>query len=304
MGEDVVVGERGGLHRTHLVVREDEVGAAALDVERVAEPVSGDRRALDVPARSPGTEHLVLPRRLPVTHGAPQERVERVALAHPVGVATAIGEDGHHLLPGPARDRPERRGLGQVEVDVLAGTLGGRDRQPVCRAAGEEGPHLRGDLGHRLDDADEGSRRDDREGCHVLAEQADLGSGELAPVASVPGSALQEWVVDVGDVLHVVHLVSRVAQRAAHEVERDVGRGVTEVCRVVGRDPTDVQACHRAGIHGTHRPALGVVEVEGVARAGDGRNEGGGPGLHRVSLDGERHSAGHGMAGHPGVGSG
>ena len=135
VGEDVVVGERGGLHRTHLVVREDEVGAAALDVERVPEPVSGDRRALDVPARSPGTEHLVLPRRLPVTHGAPQERVERVALAHPVGVATAIGEDGHHLLPGPARDRPERRGLGQVEVDVLAGTLGDRDRQPVCRAA-------------------------------------------------------------------------------------------------------------------------------------------------------------------------
>ena len=38
----------------------------------------------------PGPEHLVVPRRLPVAGGPPQEGVEPAALADPIGVATAV----------------------------------------------------------------------------------------------------------------------------------------------------------------------------------------------------------------------
>ena len=55
--------------------------------------------------------------------GPPQQRVERVALAGPVGVAAALGEDRQHLLAGPAADLAEPRLGGQVQVDVAARSL-------------------------------------------------------------------------------------------------------------------------------------------------------------------------------------
>ena len=115
----------------------------------------------------------------------------------------------------------------------------------------EQRAHRGRDLGHRLDDPDERVGRDHGEGRHVLAEEVDLGGGELAPVLAVAGRPLEQRVVDVGDVLHVVDPVAGVAQGAADEVEGDVRRGVAEVGRVVGRDAADVQpgdlARRRAG---------------------------------------------------------
>ena len=119
-GEDVVAGERRRLDGAHLVVREDEVAAPALDVDLGAEPVEGDRRALDVPAGPPGAEDVVVPRRLARAGGAPEQRVERVALALAVGVTAALDEDGGHLLAGPPGDRAEVGRRREVEVDVLA----------------------------------------------------------------------------------------------------------------------------------------------------------------------------------------
>ena len=45
-----------GVGGRELVVREDQIAAAALDVQAGADPVEGDRRALDVPARPARTE--------------------------------------------------------------------------------------------------------------------------------------------------------------------------------------------------------------------------------------------------------
>ena len=55
-----LVPERRRLRELVLVVREDEIEAAAVDLERVAEGVLGHRRALDVPAGA-----AAAPRRVP-----------------------------------------------------------------------------------------------------------------------------------------------------------------------------------------------------------------------------------------------
>ena len=53
VAREVAVAERAlGLRDLVLVVREDQVGAAAVDVERLAEVAVRHRRALDVPARA------------------------------------------------------------------------------------------------------------------------------------------------------------------------------------------------------------------------------------------------------------
>ena len=90
-GEGVHAGERLGVRGAALVVREDQVGAAAVEVDLRAEPVERDRRALDVPAGPAGAEL-----RLPAT--ARPSRAMRhssgssgCALAGPVGVAAALG---------------------------------------------------------------------------------------------------------------------------------------------------------------------------------------------------------------------
>ena len=151
----------------------------------------------------PGAEHLVVPGGSPSRAAAPQQRVERVALAGPLGVAAALGEHLEHLVAGPVRDVAEGRRLGEVEVDVLARALAGRHRDAVCRTGVHQPAHGRGDLVDGLDDAAVGVRGDDAERGHVLAEEVDLGGGQLAPVPPVALGPLEQRVVDVGDVLDV-----------------------------------------------------------------------------------------------------
>jgi hypothetical protein len=103
------------------VVREDEVAAAGLHVELRTEPVERDGGALDVPAGSATAEGR-LPGGLARALEAPDERVQRVALAPPVGVSPALGEDGAGLLGREVRQRQERRVRGLLEVEV--GVLG------------------------------------------------------------------------------------------------------------------------------------------------------------------------------------
>ena len=68
---------------------------------------------------------------------------------------------------------------------------------------------------------------------HVVAEERGLGPGELAPVLPSRHSALEQGVVDVGDVLHVVDVVAGIHPDPLNQVEGDVGGGVTQVRRVV-----------------------------------------------------------------------
>ncbi len=231
-----------GLRGAHLVVGEDEVDPAALQVEAEPEALDRDARALDVPTGPAVGESRCGPRGFARAGRAPQERVEDVALAGPVGVSPAVGEDGEHLLPRPAALGAEVRRRRQVEVNVRRTGLRRIVRDELVGGTGvEQGPHPVGDVVDPLDDPDVVARRDDRQGLHVVAEELDLSLGELAPVDPVALRALQERVVDVGDILRVVDLEARVTHDALEHIEGDIRRRVPHVRRVVGRDAADVE---------------------------------------------------------------
>lgn len=78
------------------MVREDQVGAAALEVEAHAEVVQGDGDALDVPAGAALSEAAAVPAGLALAGGHPQHRVEGVLLAGALGVAAAFGGEQAH----------------------------------------------------------------------------------------------------------------------------------------------------------------------------------------------------------------
>ena len=112
-----------GLRDLALVMGEDEVGPAAVDVERVAKILGGHRAALDVPAGSTGA-----PRRVPTGFagrgGLPQHEVERVALVRIVRLVAALVGDSEHVVARNPAQLAELGILGDLEVDVAVSLVG------------------------------------------------------------------------------------------------------------------------------------------------------------------------------------
>ena len=104
-----------------LVVREDEVDAAAVDVELDAQQRLGHRRALDVPARPAAAPRRVPGGVLALLPRLPEREVQRVLLE--VGALDALALV--HLVDVAARQLAV--GLGSVahaEVDVAGDRVG------------------------------------------------------------------------------------------------------------------------------------------------------------------------------------
>ncbi len=181
--------------------------------------------------------------------------VEFVALAGPVGIAAALGEQPQHGVPVVARLVAElRRGVGpEVHVRIL-GVL-----DDVGGAGGQQLLDQLDDLGDGLGGRDVVTRRQHPQRRHVLAEQLGLPIAELTPANTVAGGPFEQRVVDVGDVLHVVHAVPRVQPHPVDQVERQVGGGVAEMGGVVRRDATDVHGGRLARRNGADL-AVGTVE--------------------------------------------
>ena len=193
-------------------------------------------RALDVPAGRPGPNGRS-------QAGSPgrSARHSRQSsgsfLPGAVGVAAALGEDRAASPRGPARTpSPKRRVGGDGEVEVVRRR--GR-RAPasssrsisVDRPAGSTRPRRRSASG----------------GEHPQRRPCPGGTARSRARRARPSrrrpcvGALQQRVVDVGDVLDVAHLVAGVAPGPVEQVEGDVGRGVAQVGGVVRRDAADVQ---------------------------------------------------------------
>ena len=94
-GESPLPRDTFGVGGGELVVREDQVAAAALDVQAGADAAERDRRAFDVPTGPAGAERR-RPAGLAGPLRPPHQRVEFVALARAVRVAAAFGEQPQH----------------------------------------------------------------------------------------------------------------------------------------------------------------------------------------------------------------
>ena len=234
-----------------LVVREDQVGAAAVQVDGRAELAQGERGALDVPARAARSPQR-LPRGLARRRRLPEHEVERIALVGVVGPSPALGGQREHLITVVVTDLTEALERAHAEVHgpprlVRVAT--------VEHHADEAEDVVDGRRGARLAEA-----RQRVEDAHVRVEAGHLLGGQVEVVDAELARLAQDVVVDVGDVADALRFVAEVAQAPLQDVVGDVHRGVAEVRRVVRSDTARVHRDHGPRLEGDDLAPRRVVE--------------------------------------------
>ena len=217
-----------------LVVREDEVEAAGMDVEGLAQVLGAHRRAFDVPAR-PAAAPRARPARLIVGRGLPQ---------HEVGGVLLVGRHldpraGDQLVARAPRQAAVVAHARHAEQDMALGGIG----MAVVDQALDHGDHL-GDVlrGARLD-----VRRQRAQPAHVALIGVPRARGQLLDGLAVVGGAHHDAVVDIGDVAHVGDARITPLQQAIEHVEGDDGPRIADMHVVVDGRAADVQ---------THMPCI------------------------------------------------
>ena len=195
-----------------------------------AEQLDRHRRALDVPA-GPTRAPRRFPRRLAGLRGLPQHEVERIALGL-VHLDARAGAQVREPLAGEPAVRLELRDR-VVDVAVVGG---------VRVALVDEPLHHRDDLRDVLGRARLVVAERHAERRAVLVVGADEALGQRLHRLAVLLRALDDLVVDVGDVADERDVVAGRQQVAAHDVEHDQHARVAEVAVVVDRDAADVHA--------------------------------------------------------------
>ena len=188
-----------GLRPLVLMVREEQVGAAGMDVEAGSQIAPGHRAALDMPTRPPAAPGAV-PARQIRAGGLPQHEIPGVAL-----------ERGH--VDPRAGQQLVRAAAGQAAVFGVAGD--GEQHVPFRRVgvAGVDQPlDQRDHLGDVLGGARLHIRRDDVELGEVRVEIGQRAFGDRADGLSAGGGARVDLVVHVRDVPDIGDARIQVAQ--------------------------------------------------------------------------------------------
>jgi len=131
---------------------------------------------------------------------------------------------------------------------------------------------------------------------HVGAEELDLRCGQLPPVLAGLLGALEQRIIDVGDVLHIGDIEPQVAPGPLQQVERQVGERVTQMGGVVRGDATDIETGRTGlGPYRLQRTGFGVPHPDPIIDlrigvAGQVRNASGRPGMHDPKFSGSTQS--------------
>ena len=241
-----------GLGDLVLVVREDEVLSAAVDVNALAEVLQRHGGALYVPA-GPAFAPGAVPRRLAGLRALPQGEVGSGLLVF-AGIDTRAREE---RVLGAMRKLAVigLRGDAVVDVGPLAVLRRGRVGVALFDEALDDLDHLRHlARGARVDVG--GQHVEVAHVVHVHADEAldELVGGDLEAIG-----ALDDTVVDVREVLDVLHPVVAPGEVTLQHIEDDVAHGVADVRLVVGRDAANV---HRDDVaHGLERLKLAGERV-------------------------------------------
>ncbi len=223
-----------------FMVRELQVGATAVDVELFTQQRARHRRALDVPARA-ALAPLGIPFdfvRLRFLGRLPQHEVQRIALAG-VDVDALAGAQVVQRLAGQAAVVGEvTHGVINVAVFALVG-------QVLRLKRLDQRQHLR----HVFGGARHVGRRENAQRAGVLVHVLGEARGQLRNGLAVFHRALDDLVVDVGDVAHVGDIVAGGHKPAVHHVERHHHAGVADVAVVIDGHAADVHA-ELARFHG------------------------------------------------------
>ncbi len=148
------------------------------------------RRALDVPARTPRTPRA-LPRRLARLRGLPEREVERVALA----LVDLDARARHHVVEPALRELAVARELTDGEVDVAVRRVGEAALLELPRSARASRRCARWRAARASGATQPSPMTSSLKG-------ADVALGELARGDPLLLRALDDLVVDVGEVAH------------------------------------------------------------------------------------------------------
>ena len=226
----------GGLRLGNLIlmVREGEVAAAAVDVDRLSEVAVGHGRALNVPAGAALAPRRV-PGRLTGFGGLPEREVERVLLDVVDVDARAGLQIFDRLVAELAVVLEVQRAVVHVTVDLIGVALVDERRDDVDDLLDVFG-RLR--VHGRLADA---------ERVCVGEVLGDVFFRNFLARDALFVGALDDLVVHVGEVLHKRHLVAAVLQIAAQHVKHDDRARIADVDVVIHRRAAGVHA-HLAGL--------------------------------------------------------
>jgi hypothetical protein len=154
-------------------MREEQIAAAPVNVERVPQKARAHHRAFDVPAGTAQTPRAV-PGRLARRLRLPQHEVEGIALVRIVGAVAALIGHRQHLGPGQMTESAE----GGPGIDVVV--------DAAARYVGEAAFDQRADGGDDVGDDVGGAgvlvRRPNVQDLHVADEVRGPAIAEGAPV--------------------------------------------------------------------------------------------------------------------------
>src|SRR5581483_2447559 len=208
------------------------------------------RRALDVPAGAALAPRRI-PRRLAGLGRLPQREVERRALL----LAHVDARAGLELIERLMRELAVGGEIADREVDVALRRVGDPARHQLL--------DQRDDLAHVVGDLGLDVGRDAAERGGVFAEDLREAFCQREEIFAELVGALDDLVVDVGDVADVGDLEPALAQMARDHVEGDHRARVAEVDEVVGGRAAGVHA-HAAGLT---RNQLDLLALEGVVNS-------------------------------------
>ncbi len=223
-----------------LVVREGQVGAAAVDVEGVAQQRATHGRAFDVPAGTAQAVGAVPAGALGLARlgGFPQHEVERILLAAIDRHALA----GLQLVERLARQLAVAGKLAHRVVDIAVVRRVG---QALVLELADDVQHLR----HVVGGARVVRGAFDAQGVEVAVHLGDHAVRQLPNGLAVLDRAADDLVLDIGDIAHEGDPVSAALQPALRHVEGHGRTRMTDVAQVVHRDAAHVHA-HAARLDG------------------------------------------------------
>ena len=241
-----------GLGQLVLMVGEDQVRAAAVDVEGRAQIFAGHGRAFDVPA-GPALAPGAVPGGFAGLGRLPQGEIQGVPLhvvhVHPGAGAQVVDVAAGQLAVG---------GQGaHFEINVAPGLIG----VALVDDALDEGDDVR----HMLRDFGMHVGLQHVQGLGVLEIGGDIFFGQRKGVDAFLIGPVDDLVVHVGEVLHVGHVIAPPQEIAAHRVEDHQGTGVAQMDEVVHRGAAAVDAHFAlfAGHELLFLGAHGIVKSDG-----------------------------------------
>ena len=216
-----------GLGNFVFVVRENQIAAAAVEVKAFTKVFHAHGRAFNMPSRA-----AFAPRAFPVRFARfgclPQRKVKRVVLF----VVNVDACARHHVFQLAAGQFAVTVKFFHAVINIAV--------HFVSIALIDKGLHHVNDFRHMLGNARVNMRAADIQHIHFFKINVDIASADIAPRHAFLIGGVDDFVVNVGKVLHMQHVVAFMLQKAADYVPRYKGARIADMRVVVRRNAANI----------------------------------------------------------------